>query len=462
MQNNNIQIHSNFFNDDDLLYLLQSREIQDNYSLFLQKQQLDHPTPFHYFSLPIQNNPLLSNIHSKLLSYFPHLENIDAIPMKWVIGDVPPHADKGSQNFTSSIVIYLTDDESTFFHIEEGQGDRLTISHSIQKNKAFIFPFGAIHSVQTNPDSPAIPRLMMGPMSEIGERVGRIEGYYYFANYDDAYNFTNQLSYIPPGPVDVIQSPEQTALTIPTGYTFVGWLNSDSPNNFGTDNYPIDHLYTSGEDTYNASYVNFVIGLYPEFAIIPPTPPTPISNVCFLAGSMVLTNKGYVAIESVDKNQHLIYPNKKIVEITKTQNWNESLLCISKDAFGANIPNQQTILTQNHKILYKNSLIKVGKLMEMFGMGSKSSPIYPVPYKGEFLYNILLEKSGTMIVNNLTCETLDPQNPIAILYRDILPSLPADGTIDTNIIIRNFNQKQIQNVQKNKKQNKQSFLLGTR
>jgi len=42
--------------------------------------------------------------------------------------------------------------------------------------------------------------------------------------------------------------------------------------------------------------------------------------------------------------------------------------------------------------------------------------IYPIPYSGEVLYNVLLESYEKMIVNNLIVETLDPENVIAQIY----------------------------------------------
>ena len=42
--------------------------------------------------------------------------------------------------------------------------------------------------------------------------------------------------------------------------------------------------------------------------------------------------------------------------------------------------------------------------------------IYPIPYSGEVLYNVLLESYEKMIVNNLIVETLNPTNIIAKLY----------------------------------------------
>jgi hypothetical protein len=50
-----------------------------------------------------------------------------------------------------------------------------------------------------------------------------------------------------------------------------------------------------------------------------------------------------------------------------------------------------------------------------------------VPYNKEILYNVLLEKHDKMLVNNLICETLHPENYIAKLYH-ILPRLTEKQT----------------------------------
>ena len=46
----------------------------------------------------------------------------------------------------------------------------------------------------------------------------------------------------------------------------------------------------------------------------------------------------------------------------------------------------------------------------------KYENIYKIKYDNEILYNILLKKHDKMIVNNLICETLHPDNMIAKLY----------------------------------------------
>jgi hypothetical protein len=40
-----------------------------------------------------------------------------------------------------------------------------------------------------------------------------------------------------------------------------------------------------------------------------------------------------------------------------------------------------------------------------------------IKYSGEILYNVLLKEHDKMIVNNLICETLHPENSVAKLYK---------------------------------------------
>jgi hypothetical protein len=56
-------------------------------------------------------------------------------------------------------------------------------------------------------------------------------------------------------------------------------------------------------------------------------------------------------------------------------------------------------------------MIKAKEFINMF------ENVYKVKSKGEILYNVLMEKHDKMIVNNLICETLHPENSIAKLYR---------------------------------------------
>ena len=140
------------------------------------------------------------------------------------------------------------------------------------------------------------------------------------------------------------------------------------------------------------------------------TPSVPTSNVCFPAKTPVLTNQGYVNIEQIDPKVHTIR-NKKIVAITKTVSCDKNLVCIAKNALGKNYPEQTTFISQNHKVLFQGQMIKAKHLVEL------AENVTFVPYKGEALYNVLLEEHEKMQVNNLIVETLHPEHKVAKLYR---------------------------------------------
>jgi hypothetical protein len=48
---------------------------------------------------------------------------------------------------------------------------------------------------------------------------------------------------------------------------------------------------------------------------------------------------------------------------------------------------------------------------------NKFENVKEIKYNGEVLYNVLLEQHDKMVVNNLICETLDPNNRISELYK---------------------------------------------
>jgi hypothetical protein len=136
----------------------------------------------------------------------------------------------------------------------------------------------------------------------------------------------------------------------------------------------------------------------------------PISNICFPAGTPITTNQGNIYIEQLNPNIHTIR-NKKIEGITQTITQDKFLVCFDKDAIGPNIPSQKTIISKNHCIFYKGELIQAKDFIGKFENVKK------IKYTGEVLYNVLMEEHDKMIVNNLICETLDPENCIAKLYK---------------------------------------------
>jgi len=130
-------------------------------------------------------------------------------------------------------------------------------------------------------------------------------------------------------------------------------------------------------------------------------------TICFLSGSMVLTDQGPVAIEYLLPNMHSIFRHP-IRGISITYSLEDTLVCIKKNALSKYVPLRDTYLSNNHKIYYpnKNAFVEAGSLIGQKG-------IYTIPYENQLLYNVILENPGIMNVNNLIAETLDPRNPIA-------------------------------------------------
>jgi len=134
-----------------------------------------------------------------------------------------------------------------------------------------------------------------------------------------------------------------------------------------------------------------------------------ISDICFPAGTPIQTDQGIIPIETILPNIHTIN-TQKIIDITKTISLEKYLVCFSKNSLGENFPSTKTILSNKNKLFYQNQMIDA----EWFV--GKIDSIYKVKYEGEILYNILMETHNKIIVNNIVCETLHPENQVAKLY----------------------------------------------
>jgi len=114
------------------------------------------------------------------------------------------------------------------------------------------------------------------------------------------------------------------------------------------------------------------------------------------------SNNLFIAIEKLIPGTHTI-KEQPIVGITRTKSSDNHLLCFEKHALGHNIPDQQTIVSREHCILYKGKMKRACTFM-------RYARIRKMKYTGKTLYNVVLEKHGSMVVNNMTVETLHPKN----------------------------------------------------
>ena len=134
-----------------------------------------------------------------------------------------------------------------------------------------------------------------------------------------------------------------------------------------------------------------------------------ISDICFPAGTLIQTDQGNIAIEKINPDINTIN-GAPIVDITKTITNDEFLVEFQKNALGSNYPADITRISKNHKLYYNGTMQAAHTFIGKFKTVGK------VKYNGEILYNVLMRNSSKMRVNNLICETLDPNNIIAKLY----------------------------------------------
>jgi hypothetical protein len=177
----------------------------------------------------------------------------------------------------------------------------------------------------------------------------------------------------------------------------------------------------------------------------PPTPlpdTVPLSNICFPKNTPVSTDQGSIFIENIVANVNTICSNP-ILSVTKTINSDKYLICFEKNALGKNMPSNQTIMSKSHLIFFNGKMIPALDFLDKFNKVKK------VKYNGEILYNILLEKYTTIVVNNLICETLHPENCIAKLYKYI-QKLTHEEEQEIIKLYNYYTLKRATNVSKNK------------
>lgn len=89
------------------------------------------------------------------------LTSVDLVEMRWIKGDTSPHIDRGIDDFLNTYLIYLSDSVGELIIGED--------SYPIKAGNGFIFKESTNHYTVNTGDQ---PRLLIGPMSETGFRVG--------------------------------------------------------------------------------------------------------------------------------------------------------------------------------------------------------------------------------------------------------------------------------------------------
>jgi hypothetical protein len=156
---------------------------------------------------------------------------------------------------------------------------------------------------------------------------------------------------------------------------------------------------------------------------------TELPNVptCFPKGTHVTIDQGKIAIETLSPDIHTIH-GRKIIAISQTRPLQKHIICFQQDSLGKNIPSQETLCSKEHKIFYK------GEMKTACEISNICEKVTKVPYHGDPLYNVLLEKHDKMVINNMICETLHPKNIMARI------SVMKDGP-EKRLAVRKLNQR---------------------
>ena len=138
-------------------------------------------TGSHKFTIPVTET-----IHSALQKIGLDLSTVSQIPMRWIKGDTAPHVDSGSTEFEKTFLVYLNDSPGLFVLD--------STNYPIMANTAFVFNEGLMHRTQ---DTGLVPRLLLGPMNELAEPVGRdtTPGIHYYSTEADAISGAGRLDF---------------------------------------------------------------------------------------------------------------------------------------------------------------------------------------------------------------------------------------------------------------------------
>jgi hypothetical protein len=182
---------------------------------------------------------------------------------------------------------------------------------------------------------------------------------------------------------------------------------------YGTAYNIVDYTFSNliPGTSYNFRLDIYINPLIQSLDIAFKTPPAAISNICFPAKTPILTDQGLVPIASIDTEVHTI-KGEKIKAITKTVTMDPYLVCFEGHSLSRNYPSSRTVMTKDHKVMFNGKMVEAYKFVKKFGN------VHFIKNTGELLYNVLMENHRKIKVNNFTCETLHPRNPIGKLYTD--------------------------------------------
>ena len=186
--------------------------------------------------------------------------------------------------------------------------------------------------------------------------------------------------------------------------------------------------FGSGGDDYDAAFADTPLRTPTDF--FNQSSSSQSGNICFLGSTKVQTDQGNIRFDQITTRNTI--NGQKIKKIVKVINSDDSLIFIHKHAFGRGVPNRNTHISRNHGIYLDNSFIQeknlepqvheliyhiAGKnLVRARNLIERGAVMEVKRRNHETLYNVLLETHSSMIVNNIPCETLNPNDLLAQKY----------------------------------------------
>jgi|UniRef100_A0A6C0CX74 hypothetical protein len=210
----------------------------------------------------------------------------------------------------------------------------------------------------------------------------------------------------------VIETDQLTSIANDSG----GWLSVSNNNQIVVSNLDDNvsgtlqddaiHLYECGDGLRIVQIGAYINSKNPSIAsnLLAPR----IAPICFQKGTKIQCDQGIIKIENIIPNQHTI-KGKSINFVTKTIHTGDTLIKFKKDCFAPNRPSEDLICSPEHKIYFKNKLVEAKDFVDSF------VHVIKIKNKKEVLYNILMDNYEIIIANNITVESLHPNNLIAVL-----------------------------------------------
>jgi hypothetical protein len=175
------------------------------------------------------------------------------------------------------------------------------------------------------------------------------------------------------------------------------------------------------------------------------SPMTSNSHSCFLVTADVTTDQGPIPIQNIQPTYHTL-GGKRILCVTQTIVLEPVLVQLPVGSLALDVPEKTITLTREQRVRIPGSDEFVSAL-SLVGTGTGTG-VTTIPYRGETLYNVLLETPSSMCVYGLEVETLHPDNHHSVLSRSRLLK-------QTN---NNKTQKQETQKQETKEEDKTSLL----